>query len=386
LGIIYLVPALLLIERHYAAAPWLALIKCWAIFAAAGSYYFGVRYLESRLFVDGKLAQWQCRGDWSDVLRVIAPAEYRCRKEEGQERLALASLLVLTLFLLWLVVGSGNGAGALSPWWLATQAAVVMLVAALAAYRLAFLYRKFSLEALEPFVAERQRYQSLGEIAGLVIHDLSSPLHVIQLCVEQWNDKPSVIEQERFRQRLAVATQRALDLVGSLRAYLASPATPEAGSLFSEAQEEVLRFLEAQFHAKGFARLRVTVDPALGKVKIRMRKPALVHVLFNVLANSVENLLSHSIDEGVISLELQQTVGGFAQLLIRDNGTGISINYFEYLTGTGDPRSFRPREPQSLGLKLVRRLVESHGGTLKLGEVANGEPGTALLLKLPLAQ
>jgi signal transduction histidine kinase len=73
--------------------------------------------------------------------------------------------------------------------------------------------------------------------------------------------------------------------------------------------------------------------------------------------------------------------GGAARLEIRDDGPGVDPSvrdrlFEEFATGR--------RDGTGLGLAVSRRIVERHGGELR--HVADGRPGAAFEVRLPLAR
>jgi signal transduction histidine kinase len=82
-------------------------------------------------------------------------------------------------------------------------------------------------------------------------------------------------------------------------------------------------------------------------------------------------------------VEARAAVDGKAVLVVRDNGIGIEprhrdrvFDLFEKL----DPRA----EGAGVGLAVVKRIVESHGGRAWLESEGKGA-GTAACVRLPLA-
>src|SRR5690606_28203303 len=57
---------------------------------------------------------------------------------------------------------------------------------------------------------EESRYTALGEIAGLVVHDLSSPLHVINFCTSQLRENPELVSNPRYLDQLTTNGERSL--------------------------------------------------------------------------------------------------------------------------------------------------------------------------------
>ena len=106
------------------------------------------------------------------------------------------------------------------------------------------------------------------------------------------------------------------------------------------------------------------------------------------LAQIVENLLHNAIkytDAGEIAVALARE-DGRAVLRIRDTGIGIAPENLERIWEPfvqGDVSLERRRSGLGLGLTLVKRLVELHGGTVA-GTSAGLGKGSEFVLELPL--
>ena len=107
-----------------------------------------------------------------------------------------------------------------------------------------------------------------------------------------------------------------------------------------------------------------------------------MHVLLNLFGNSVENLLGNSIPNPRIDVRLGKLSGGQALVSFKDNGTGLSAERYEELTAFAFLPSGHISKGASLGLRLVRRLVERNHGKLEVVDLPAGENGTVFHLSL----
>jgi signal transduction histidine kinase len=136
---------------------------------------------------------------------------------------------------------------------------------------------------------------------------------------------------------------------------------------------EIIRTQEARFHSKN---VRVDIAPSLRTVygdPIRLRE-----VLENLIENAANNLGDQQnplIEIGMGEKEGQQVV------FVRDNGRGIDpryhhriFNLFEKL----DPTT----EGSGIGLAIVRRIIEVHGGRVWV-ESEGEQKGSTFYFTLP---
>ncbi len=104
-----------------------------------------------------------------------------------------------------------------------------------------------------------------------------------------------------------------------------------------------------------------------------------------VLGNLLDNALKYTGDEKRIVLRVR-TEGRAILFSVEDNGVGIaaaeSAAIFQPFF-QADQRLSRSREGCGLGLAIVRRIVDAHGGEISVAS----EPGkgSVFTVKLPLA-
>jgi signal transduction histidine kinase len=105
--------------------------------------------------------------------------------------------------------------------------------------------------------------------------------------------------------------------------------------------------------------------------------------LVQVFKNLLDNALKfRSGADLVIKVEARPPVDGQAVLVVRDNGIGIDPRHRDRVFGLFeklDPRA----EGAGVGLAVIRRIVESHGGRVWLESEGSGA-GTSACLTLPL--
>ncbi len=124
--------------------------------------------------------------------------------------------------------------------------------------------------------------------------------------------------------------------------------------------------------------LRVEVDP----VWVEADAGRLEQVIVNLL----DNALKYTPPGGAIHVSLAHE-GGAAVLRVRDSGVGISADLLPRIFEPfvqGELASHRARGGLGIGLAVVRRLVELHGGSV---EAASDGPdrGSTFTLRLPAA-
>jgi len=108
--------------------------------------------------------------------------------------------------------------------------------------------------------------------------------------------------------------------------------------------------------------------------------------LTQVIANLVHNAAKFTPEQGTISITAAEE-RGMAVVSVRDNGQGMTPDVLAHayeLFVQGAPAIDRQQGGLGLGLTLVQRLVEMHGGTIEAKSAGDGR-GTEMVLRLPLA-
>jgi PAS domain S-box-containing protein len=127
------------------------------------------------------------------------------------------------------------------------------------------------------------------------------------------------------------------------------------------------------------AGLRLIVDCPKPAERVFVDRDMWEKVVLNLLSNAFKFTL-----DGEIAVTLRQ-VGGFAELVVRDTGTGVPAaevpRLFERFHRVENARG-RTHEGSGIGLALVQELVKLHGGSVNVESVENR--GTTFVVTLPL--
>jgi signal transduction histidine kinase len=104
-------------------------------------------------------------------------------------------------------------------------------------------------------------------------------------------------------------------------------------------------------------------------------------LLFDALANLVDNAIKHGRDAGRVTVEVRESVGGGAVISVSDDGPGIPVDQFQHVF----KRFYRlERSRQTpgngLGLSLVAAVARLHGAHI---EMLNNAPGLKFQLWFP---
>ncbi|MDQ1522745.1 MAG: hypothetical protein QOE47_669 [Pyrinomonadaceae bacterium] len=105
-------------------------------------------------------------------------------------------------------------------------------------------------------------------------------------------------------------------------------------------------------------------------------------IIWNLLSNAVK----FTPEGGRVEVSLRRTAGAQAEIVVTDDGAGINPEFlphvFEHFR-QADSTSTRKHGGLGLGLAIVRRLVELHGGTVAAESEGEGR-GATFRIRLPL--
>jgi PAS domain S-box-containing protein len=225
---------------------------------------------------------------------------------------------------------------------------------------------------LEHRLAQAQRLESVGQLAGGVAHDFNNLLSVILTCVgfatrELPLDHPvrdDVEEIGRAADRAAALTRQ---LLMFSRREVVKPEVLDVGGLLRDLERLLNRTLSERIA------LRITVGPGLPPVLAD--RAQLEQVLVNLAVNARDAMP----DGGTLAIAVAGVSDG-VRITVVDDGTGmldeVRDRAFEPFFTTKDPG-----QGTGLGLATVHGIVIDSGGTVDI-ESAPGQ-GTSVAIFLP---
>jgi PAS domain S-box-containing protein len=235
-------------------------------------------------------------------------------------------------------------------------------------------------------VTERQQQEDelksknteLERFTYTVSHDLKSPLITIKGFAGALLSDAVAGRTDRITEdlkRIVVAADKMSDLLNGLLelSRIGRIVNPPVKVSMAKLAADVLELLAGSIAQR---QARVTVQPGLPAAFGDAQR------LQAVLQNLVENALKFSTPDCAPEIEIGfQTTGGQTAYFVRDHGRGIEARFHDSIFGLFnklDPRS----EGTGIGLALVRRIVEFHGGAIWVESAGPGQ-GTTFYFTLP---
>jgi PAS domain S-box-containing protein len=211
----------------------------------------------------------------------------------------------------------------------------------------------------------RRSNHDLEQFAYVASHDLSEPLRVISGFVELLSRRYSSQldeEGERFIEFIVSGVERMQALIDDLLAYSrAGRATLDPREVDVAALvDDLLRPLRPELDARGIE-VQVGMLPT-----IRAEKSLLRQVFQNLISNAAK---FSDAAAPVVRISSERVPGAW-RFEVSDNGPGVDVRYrkrvfemFQRLHGRDVPGS-------GIGLAIVKRLVERHGGRVWVSDAS----------------
>jgi signal transduction histidine kinase len=223
---------------------------------------------------------------------------------------------------------------------------------------------------------ERQRIAQLTFLAG-VAHDLRNPLAALRSSAELLDGSAPPAE-ERLR-RVSAIVHRQVDRIDRMLGDLLDAARIEAGEL--ELRREVCSVSNIAEEIVGLYRESTRSH----QIELEAEETAIVQAdptrLGQVLTNLISNGIKYSPGGGTVAVAVAVD-GDEVAISVADQGIGIDpadlARIFEPFQRAGAARDAAPGT--GLGLSVVRRIVEAHGGRIRV----DSRPGRGSVFEVRL--
>jgi two-component system nitrogen regulation sensor histidine kinase NtrY len=235
-----------------------------------------------------------------------------------------------------------------------------------------------TLDDLTEFVAI-QKKAAWSDVARYLAHEIKNPLTPIQLAIERLSRKykPQITSESEIFTQLTQTVERQ---VANIRKLL------DEFSRFARFPEPMLRSCDLAKLCTQITFLAQTTYPHLHLVYTKSKplfikgdEELLQQAFLNIVQNAVNALNQDfsSTTTPMITLRLMKRKG-IARLSFRDNGPGFPASSLSHLT---DPYVTFSQGGTGIGLAVVNKIIQGHGGTMVL---RNRKEGAEVFLTFPL--
>ncbi len=222
------------------------------------------------------------------------------------------------------------------------------------------------------------------ELLGIAAHDLKSPLQTImgfaELIIEEAKGNESISKKASLIRR---ASQRMLGLIQDLL----QTAAIDAGKLELNRRKcnlgSLVQSVSENFYLMAQAK-RQTLD-------LNIEENCIVSVdverMKEIIENLIGNAIKYSPHEKTIRVTVARSENNQVRFLVQDEGQGLTEEDMKKLFGKFQRLSAKPTGGESstgLGLSIVKKLVEMHGGKI-WAESEGKNKGATFIVELPLS-
>ena len=241
-------------------------------------------------------------------------------------------------------------------------------------------YRKLQAQsdriiAVEEQLRRAEKLSTLGEMAAVLAHEIRNPLGSIRGTAEILKDDyPPGSQKHEFIEIQIKETERLNNVVEDfLKMARQQPFDIKSCSI-TEELETIVKLTENVAKERGIVLLPEFRDS--DKVTTMGDGEKLRQAFLNIINNSLQATLPG----GTVSINTRLT-GNAAEIIFKDSGSGINCSIINRIF---EPFFTTKADGTGLGLAVTRKIIEGHGGSLKI----ESEPGkgTSVVISLPSQQ
>jgi PAS domain S-box-containing protein len=230
--------------------------------------------------------------------------------------------------------------------------------------------RTEQLQQTQAKLVKSERLAAIGELAGMVGHDLRNPLTGIKNAAYYLKKNGVACSEGQAKEMLEIidrcinhSNKIINDLLDYSREIHLDLTEYAPRSLFDDA----LRMIQVP------DRIQI-VNHVLGETQIRVDTDKMMRVFINLITNAIDAMP----EKGTLKITSRQT-GGKVEIAFADTGMGIPE---ETLSRIFSPLFTTKAQGMGFGLAICKRIVEAHGGTIGVETAVN--KGTTFTITLPV--
>ncbi len=230
-----------------------------------------------------------------------------------------------------------------------------------------------------------QRQEAWKDVARRIAHEIKNPLTPIQLSAERLQRKYSeeiTSDRETFLRCTDTILRQVADIGRMVDEFSAFARMPTPLMAFADMSDLARTVVFDQRLA--FAELRIEAEGIAEPIALVCDGRLIAQALTNLIKNAAESVMARRARDG-------EPRDGFVTLRLRDLDFGVQIEVID--NGLGFPEKDRHRliEPYvttrakgaGLGLAIVARVIEDHGGLIELDDVSGPGVGAIVRFVLP---
>lgn len=230
-----------------------------------------------------------------------------------------------------------------------------------------------------------QRQEAWKDVARRIAHEIKNPLTPIQLSAERLRKKYAdeiKSDPDTFLKCTDTILRQVSDIGRMVDEFSSFARMPTPRMAFADMSDVARSTVFGQRLA--FADLRIEVEGVERPIGLVVDERLIAQALLNLIKNAAESVQARRARDG-------EPKDGFVLLRLRDLDFGVQFEVID--NGLGFPEKDRHRliEPYvttrtkgaGLGLAIVARIVEDHGGLIELDDAPGPGPGAIVRFVLP---
>jgi PAS domain S-box-containing protein len=229
---------------------------------------------------------------------------------------------------------------------------------------------------------QAQKESAWSEMARRLAHEIKNPLTPIQLSAERLQRKltgevsaDNQVMLDRYTHTIVQQVEAMKSMVNAFTEYARSPLSVSQAVDINAMLEEIA-VLYHENHTE--VAIELKLDKSIPETEVdNVRLRQLVH---NLIKNSLETLDG----EGWIRLQtacVEKAGRHWIEFTVEDSGKGIADEVAQNLF---DPYVTTKTSGSGLGLAIVQKIVDEHGGSVRVGRAEQG--GAKFTVLLPLSE
>ncbi|MES1197171.1 MAG: PAS domain-containing sensor histidine kinase [Pseudomonadota bacterium] len=230
-----------------------------------------------------------------------------------------------------------------------------------------------------------QRQEAWKDVARRIAHEIKNPLTPIQLSAERLRKKYSdeiTSDKDTFQKCTDTILRQVADIGRMVDEFSSLARMPTPRMAFADMSDIARSVVFSQ--RLGFADVRFEAEGVEQPIALVCDERLIAQALTNLVKNAAESVQARRARDG-------EPKDGFVTLRLRDLDFGVQFEVID--NGLGFPTQNRQRllEPYvttrtkgaGLGLAIVSRVVEDHGGLIELDDAPGPAPGAIVRFVLP---
>lgn len=225
-------------------------------------------------------------------------------------------------------------------------------------------------------IIQSDKLKIIGEMTANISHEINNPLTVavgnselIGFALEALDLNQERDSIAKFQKNIDHSLERIHKIISNMKEYLHKGEDKKEYYDAREIVEKVIEFTSPSIKGTSVEiKILMNGPPPI----LLINRAKIEQVLVNLIQNAIDSLKEANTKDPLITIELKtDDNGNFVQILVVDNGPGISVENRAKIFST----FFTTKEigkGTGLGLSISSRIIESHQGKLELLESKSG--------------